>query len=87
MAHIEHPLCLDGGTVTLVRTQGALLRDLGDGYGGDDETEDARSYPGSGHHGGVKSYSCIFGIAPMEVDMESYKFRGSGNGQSLAMVP
>ena len=22
---------------TLVRTQGALLRDLGDGYGGDDE--------------------------------------------------
>ena len=27
-------------------------------------------YPGSGHHGGVKTYSYMSAIAPMEVDEE-----------------
>ena len=68
---------------TLVRTQGALLRYVGDDDGGGNGIDrakhrDTRSYPGSGHYGGVKTYSCMSGIAPMEVNEELQVFGDLG---------
>ena len=48
--------------------------------------DDAESYPGSGHLGGVKPYSCMSGIAPVEVIVVGYNFE-IWNGRSLATVP
>ena len=48
---------------------------------------DSRSYPGLGHHGGVNPYSCMSGIAPMEVCEELQAFGDLGMADPLLQCP
>ena len=50
-------------------------------------TRDTRSYPGSGHRDGVTPYSCMSGIAPVEMIMESLEALGLWEWSTPSTMP